>query len=155
MKSFEAMGMAIGRDRVEHAKALHKSVHLVSKWAEPSTDFTDSGTFNPLDRIETIVETALKIGNVAHPHALAPLYYLAVRFNCLLLPIPAQHPCLQDLSARLCIAIKEFGEMVAAAGEAMQDGVISPDERRVIEKKSLELMESIGLFTKMVQELSR
>ena len=155
MKSFEAMGIAIGRDRVEHAKALHKSVHLISKWTEPSTDFTDSGTFNPLDRIETIIETALKVGNVPHPHALAPIYYLAGRFNCQLLPLPSQHPCLQDLAAQLCVTIKEFGALVSASGEAMQDGIISPDERRKIEREALELMESIGLFTKMVSELSR
>lgn len=155
MKSFEAMGMAIGRDRVEHAKALHKSVHLISKWTEPSTDFTDSGTFNPLDRIETIIETALKVGNVAPSHALAPLYYLAGRFNCQLLPIPSQHPCLQDLAAQLSSTIKEFGDMVSAAGEAMQDGIISPDERRLIEKEALELQAAIGLFTKMVSEHSR
>lgn len=155
MKSFEAIGMTVGRDRVEHAKALHKSVHLISKWTEPSTDFTDSGTFNPLDRIETMIETALKIGNVSRPHALAPLYYLAGRFNCQLLPIPSQHPCLQDLSTQLCKTISEFGEMVAAAGDAMTDGVISPDERRRIEKEALELQSAIGLFTQMVAELSR
>lgn len=155
MKTFEAMGMAIGRDRVEHAKALHKSVHLISKWTEPSTDFTDSGTFNPLDRIETIIETALKIGNVSQPQALAPLYYLAGRFNCQLLPIPSQHPCLQDLAAQLCTTITEFGQMVSASGEAMSDGIISPDERRRIEKEALELQAAIGLFTQMVAELSR
>lgn len=155
MKSFEAMGMAIGRDRVEHAKALHKSVHLISKWTEPSTDFTDSGTFNPLDRIESIIETALKIGNVVPAHALAPLYYLAGRFNCQLIPIPTKHPCLRDLAAQLCTTITEFGEMVYAAGEAMQDGVISPDERRRIEKEAMELQAAIGQFTAMVSELSR
>ena len=97
----------------------------------------------------------MKVGNVAPAHALAPLYYLAGRFNCQLLPIPSQHPCLQDLAAQLCVTIKGFGELVSSSGEAMQDGIISPDERRLIEKEALELQAAIGLFTKMVSEFSR
>jgi hypothetical protein len=150
MKSYEAMGLCVGRDRVVHAKALHKSVHLVSKWTEPAVDFTDSGTFNPLDRLEVVMDTALRLGTVDHAHALAPLFYLAQRFDCAVYPLPRQCGCLKDVSAQLGVMVREFGQLMASTGEAMADGRISPDERRRIERAGVSLMEALGAFMNLV-----
>lgn len=80
MKSHEAMDRCIGRHRLAVAKALHKSAALVSKWQEPTSDFTDSGTLNPIDRLETIIKATLSEGH-NRDDATAPISYLAHRFG--------------------------------------------------------------------------
>jgi len=81
MFSHEALKLAVGRDTVEHAKAHHKSTSLIHKWTEPATDYTDSGAFSPLDRLEILVDTSLRLGNVSRSHSLAPISFLAARFH--------------------------------------------------------------------------
>jgi len=51
MESHEALKLAVGTDAVKMAKRLGRSSSLVHKWCEPSTDFSDSGALNPLDRL--------------------------------------------------------------------------------------------------------
>jgi hypothetical protein len=86
MKSHEALQKAINGKTVEHAKRLGKSTVLINKWQEPHTDFTDSGAYNPLDRIEAIVEESIRQG-VPLANALAPIYWLNDRFNLICLPV--------------------------------------------------------------------
>jgi hypothetical protein len=155
MLSHEALKLAVGRDTVEHAKSHHKSTSLIHKWTEPATDYTDSGAFSPLDRLETIIETSLRIGNVDRAHSLAPIQYLAQRFNCLLLPLPESSPCLADLAQNLNYLIKEFGDLVATTAEAMADHRISPDERRRMEKEGQELQVALGVFLQTVASVDK
>lgn len=155
METFEALKLAVGRDTVAHAKSHRKSTSLIHKWTEPATDYTDSGAFSPLDRLETVIETSLRLGNVPRAHSLAPIQYLAQRFNCLLLPLPIESPCLVTLANSLNLTIKEFGDLVGITAEAMVDHVITPDERRRIEAEGQELLEALGGFLAAVAEAGK
>lgn len=155
MLSHEALKLAVGRDTVEHAKAHHKSTSLIHKWTEPATDYTDSGAFSPLDRLEIVIETSLKLGHVSRSHSLAPVSFLAQRFNCLLLPLPPVSPCLADLARNLNKTIKEFGDVVSVTADAMEDHRITPDERRKIEAEGQELFEALGAFMRSLAEADK
>lgn len=152
MLSHEALKLAVGRDTVAHAKAHHKSTSLIHKWTEPATDYTDSGAFSPLDRLETIIETSLRLGTADRSHSLAPIQYLAQRFNCLLLPLPVSSPCLDDLAQNLNHLIKEFGDLVSTSADAMSDHRVSPLERKRIEIEGQELQLALGTFLATVAE---
>lgn len=153
MKTYEAIHNAIAGKTVAHAKELHLSSSTVGKWQEPTTDFTDSGAFNPLDRIEKIIETSLKLGTVRED-ALAPIQFLATRFNCFLVPLPDQSPNLKNLQAQLSHTVKEFSHLMAQSADAMADNVITGDERKRIEREGQHLMHHLGCFLEMVKEAS-
>lgn len=142
MKSHEAMDRCIGRHRVPVAKALYKSTALISKWMEPSSDFTDSGTLNPLDRLETIIKTALH-EKQGRDDALAPVLYLASKFGLTVITLPETNPHLQDIIKESHKAIKEFGEYIAAFSAAIEDGKISALERREIELEGHQAIQAI------------
>ena len=152
MESWEALGKCVGRDTVKHAKALGRSTALINKWTEPSTDFSDSGALNPVDRIETMIETALSLGNVSRHDALAPLQYLALRFGCTLIDLPPSLPHLKDLTDKINQASKEFGHFISANCEALEDGRITPDERTTIDSEGMHLMQAVGSVLKLVEE---
>jgi hypothetical protein len=149
MKSYEAMDRCIGRHRVAVAKAMRKSTHLVSKWMEPSTDFTDSGILNPMDRLETIMRTALHEGQ-SRDDATAPISYLAHRFGLVVIPLPEANPTMRDVVTHNNRSIKEFGEYITAFSEAIEDGRISPLERRRIELEGLQTIQHIAAVLQML-----
>lgn len=151
MKTFEALQRSISGQTVAHAKELHLSTSLVNKWQEPTTDFSDSGAYNPLDRIETIIETSHKLGT-PRPDALAPIQFLAHRFNAVLIPLPEASPCLKNLHAQLSTAVIEFGHLMEKSAIAMADGVISHDERRTIEGATQHLMHHLGVYSQLIAE---
>lgn len=62
MESCQAMRMLIGSDVVTMAKRLHRSTSLIHTWAEPHTDYEQSGAMNPLDRLEIMIEFARGAG---------------------------------------------------------------------------------------------
>jgi len=155
MESFEALANTINRKTAVHAKALGLSVSSVAKWQEPSLDFSDSGAFNPLDRVETIIKTALGLG-VEHDMALAPVHYLGEKFNfvTMLLP-PRDREELPDISRQLHRVVTEFGHLLQESAEALEDGKISPAERKRIEREALHLYSALGLFITLVQKVSK
>jgi hypothetical protein len=153
MRSHEAIAAAINRNTPDHAKALHLSTSLVNKWQEPNADFSDSGAHNPLDRIETIIETSLKMGNPVDV-ALSPVFFLAGRFNFVPLILPPVSPCLADISRQLNHLIKDFGSLIEASADALEDGRITPDERRSLDKHSQHLLSALGVFMNQVTEVS-
>lgn len=155
METYEALGLCVGRDTVAHAKALRRSTALVNKWTEPTNDFEDSGALNPLDRLEMMIETARRVGKVSPTDAIAPIQYLANRFNLALIPLPANIPCLTDVTHQLMVTIKEFGDLAAVSAAAMEDCRITPDERRIIEREGNELLAAVGLFLKVVAEAAQ
>lgn len=150
MKSYEALNRAISRQTVEHARRLHVSTSLVHKWQEPSTDFTDSGAYNPLDRIETIIETALSLG-VKPEDALAPIYYLAERFGQIVIPVPAIETSVTSVSAELLKTIQEFGDLASEASKALQDGKITWQEHDRINREAWELIRQVAVFLRRVE----
>jgi len=153
MKSHEALSRSINRDTAAHAKALHKSVSLVNKWCEPCIDFSDSGAHNPLDRIETIIETSLRLGMTAD-QALSPVFYLGQRFNFVPLLVPVDSPHMPDVSRHLNQVISRFGKLVENTAIALEDHRITPEERKSIEAEAQLLMGAIGSFLRKVESVS-
>lgn len=146
MKSFEALQQAIAGKTVNHAKILHLSTALVNKWQEPCVDFTDSGAFNPLDRVETIIETSLAQGTDPL-NALAPVQYLAQRFNQILIPVPeAKNGSVNDAAKALLRVIEEFGHLSTEAAEAFGDNKLKQNEIKKIEKEVWDLITQASVF---------
>lgn len=152
MNSFDAIARAIAKHTVQVSKALHLSVSSVNKWQEPSKDFDDSGSYNPLDRIETIIETSLKL-ETPREDALAPIQYLASAFNCLLIPLPYENPSLKSLHAELAALVREFGHLMEKSAEAMADGRITAEELRALEQEAQHLQHRLGLFLQTAQAI--
>jgi len=153
MKSYEALHRAISGKTVAHAKELHLSTSTVNKWQEPTTDFTDSGAFNPLDRIEKIIETSLKL-QTPREDALAPVQYFARRFNCCLIPLPEVSLSLKNLQSQLSHTVKEFSHLMEQSADAMADNIITGDERKRIEREGQHLMHHLGCYLELVKEAS-
>lgn len=155
MESFEAMGRSIGRETAAVAKALQRSTSLVSKWKEPTTDYGESGALSPLDRLETVISVSLAQGKVSRADSLAPIQYLACRFGMCLVDLPPDMPHMQHLSRQVTRLCKEFGDLLTEIGIALEDGHISPDERRRIEAEGHELMQVVGSVLALVREQER
>lgn len=155
MKSYEAIQKAVSGKTIDHAKELHLSTSLLHKWQEPSTDFTDSGAHNPLDRLETIIETALSLGT-KREEALAPITFLAHRFNLMLVRAP--RPVMQDtsdLSHSLMMTIQHFGHLVKEASIALTDGRVTKEEYEKIQLEGWHLIETAITFMKTAEQMTK
>lgn len=150
MKSYEALQKAIAGKTVEHAKRLGRSTSMLSKWQEPHTDFTDPGAYNPLDRIEAIVDYALALG-VNKEAALAPVYWLNHRFGLVAFDLP---DCAKGgaVSAELFATIKEFSDLIQATSKALKDGRIAKNEAKEIVIEGEEALRAIGALIALVRE---
>lgn len=149
MHSHAAIQAAVNGKSLFHAKRLGVSLSLVSKWQEPSTDFTDSGAYNPLDRLETIIETSLSLGN-GPERAYAPAYYLAQRFGMIIIQAPAPGKTLPELHRELSRLTREFGDVLSASGAAFADGAVSRREAIEIRDKGLKMQRELATFMAMV-----
>ena len=146
MKSYDAIESAVNRKTTEHAKALHLSASSVHKWTEPSADYTDSGSLNPLDRIETIIQTALNLG-ISTEDAHMPLQYLEERFNRIYIPTPEHNPCAKSLSKELLKTIKKFSDLAQVSSRALEDDDIRKREAADIEREGWELVrQTVGFI---------
>jgi len=140
----------VGEHHEEIAKAIHRSANLVYRWTLPTTDYTDSGAFNDLDRIENGMRRALEL-EVPHVDALAPIHYLALKFGGRFLP-PVPHACgFKDLSRQLTRAMKETSEAFAIAAEALEDHELTPAERRRIIKETYEGIHELSQIISMLE----
>lgn len=150
MYSYEAIQRAIQGKTVEHAKRLGKSTSLISKWQEPHTDYTDSGAYNPLDRIEGIVDTAMQLG-VTREEALSPVYWLNHRFDLVCFHLPKADG--DAVSSELIKTIKEFSDLVQATSEALAAGKIArrAEAGRII-REGEEALRAIGALIALVRE---
>jgi hypothetical protein len=153
MKSYEAIQAAVKGRTVDHAKKLGLSTSLLNKWQEPATDFADSGAYNPLDRIETIVETALALGN--REGAFDPIHYLARRFNGIFLPLPLSPGGINEVTQELLKTVEKFGHLSREASRALEDGRITPRECDLIEKEAWNLVQQTVLFVQKAKEVAR
>jgi hypothetical protein len=153
MKSYEALQKAIAGKTAEHARRLHLSTITVNKWQEPTTDFTDSGAFNCLDRIETIVQTALDLG-IPKDDAFAPIYYLNTKFG-LNAVMDESAEGIEDLSMELVETLREVGHLTTAATDALSTGEITQLHARKIEEEGTHLIRRVSSFIKKTRELTR
>ena len=153
MKSHESIQEAVAGDTVTHAKELHLSSSAVHKWQEPSSDFTDSGSFNPLDRILTVIRTSVRLGKSGNPYA--PLHYLAAECSHVAIPIPKPQGDLGTLTSELLDAVREFGRLSEEASKAMASGDISPREFVRIERKAHSLCREVMEFVEAAREAAK
>lgn len=142
-KSYEALEETIRRDTPEVAKALHQSLSLVSKWKEqPATDedFQQSGARNPLDRIETIINT---IERIDPERAHVPIKWLCARFG--FMP-PVRMPEGAHTDTDIIQAIldwnREFGDVCEVISKSLKDKKISPMEYKEIFKEFRETFQA-------------
>lgn len=145
MKSYEAIQRCVNRKTEEHAKRLILTRSTVNKWQEPAEDYSDSGSLNPLDRVERLVETALILGETAED-AYAPLRYLDERFGRICIDAVPSSPVPGAPPAELLRSIKEFGDLAAAASEALADNRISKREAQAVIKEWHELLRASAAF---------
>ncbi|HAK89888.1 MAG TPA: hypothetical protein DCP24_12675 [Nitrospiraceae bacterium] len=154
MRSYEAIQRAINGKTIEHAKALGISSSLVTKWQEPHLDFTDSGSYNPLDRIESIIEKSLSLGNPPE-RAYAPIKYLEERFGIIGIALPEQLPGMNEISHELLETVREFGQLAEAASKALRDGRITKPEYAKIKKEGWDLIRQVAEFLHKASEAVR
>lgn len=150
MESYEAIRRAVAGDAVAVAKRIGKSSSLVHKWCEPHSDFTDSGTRNPLDRIEIVIEAALRAGR-APRDAFAPIFFLAESFGGLFLPPVPRTIETSDYSKQLCKSIKEAGEAFSEVAKALEDDNLSPNERRAMLREIYEAIAELSALAGLVE----
>ena len=145
MYSFEAIQWAVNGQIQEHIKALGLKSPTLYKWMEPSSDYTDSGAYNPLDRTRTIMRTSRDLGNPPERY-LAPLHYLAAEFNQIVYPAPMPGKNLSDLQQELSKLVKEFGDVLTESGKRLADGDVSNNDARAIKKEALEVQRALSSF---------
>lgn len=115
------------------AKRLGRSSSLIQKWCEPSTDFTDSGAYNPLDRIQALIDEAKSLGKSPH-EIFAPIRFLA-KGNGVFIPLPQSNCTPEEITLQTARTMQRVGEALAEAGNALQDLKLTPNERRDVLKK--------------------
>lgn len=150
MESYEAFRRAVAGDAVPVAKRLGMSSSIVHKWCEPHADFSESGTRNPLDRLEIVIEAALRSGRSPRD-AFAPIFFLADSFGGLFLPPVPRTIETNDYSKQLCKAIKEAGEAFAEVARALEDDNLSPNERRVMLREIYEAIAELSALAGLVE----
>lgn len=144
MKSHDAIQEAIAGKTIEHAKALGLSTSLVNKWQEPATDYSDSGALNPIDRLATMMHTAVRLGRSAAPYA--PLHCLAAECDHVAVRFPRKTGANNELTSELLDAVREFGTLAEVSAAAVADGTISRQEYERIEKQSYRVIREIVEF---------
>ncbi len=149
MESHEAVRLLVGGDAVAMAKRLGLSVSLIHKWCEPSADFSDSGAYNPLDRICAMILEAGRLGKSAH-EVYAPLRYLADGHG-VFIPLPQKDCSCEQISLQASRVMKEVGEALTAAGQALQDVKLTPNDRRQILKEMDEAIHEMLMFQGMIR----
>lgn len=134
----------------EIAKRLGLSKETIYKWTEPTEDFSASGAYNPLDRIEAMIDEAQRLG-VPQVDALAPIHYLAQRFGGFFLP-PVPRTCQQkDISHQLCKTMKEVSESFAVAAAALEDDHLTPNERKEMLSSAYEGLHELTALIAMIE----
>ncbi|MEJ2697980.1 MAG: hypothetical protein P8013_15210 [Candidatus Sulfobium sp.] len=154
MTSYESIVRAVGTRAADFAKRLRLGTRQIYRWMEPSADFTDSGSLNPVDRVEHIVETSLALGKPVED-AHAPILYLEERFGRVSFLLPPENPCAAEISQELLKTVKEFGELAEAAGKALSDGKITSLEFKAINSEGWELIRQTAAFIKKAEAAVR
>ena len=82
---------------------------------------------------------------------LEPLDYINQALNRISIPIPATNGNLTDITKTAAQAIKEFGDLMTAYGNALADGNITPTETETILKEGHEALRAIAQFIKTLE----
>ena len=121
------------------AKELGLSARAVQQWGQTETDKRSPG-----ERMEIAMRVAMEHRK---PHdALAPLHLLARRLGYRLEPDEApadEAPSLEAIARQASAAMIEAGEAVQTVLSAMEDGIISNDERDQVQRECDEAIEAL------------
>jgi len=153
MTSHEALRAACEGITTDVAKRLGVSRDLIYKWIKPTGDWSRSGAYNPADRLEAMIETALAKGK--GEAAFEPIRYLAERFGyvCVRIPDrPVGHP---EVTRSLLNTVKECGELVGATERSLENGKITKAEARAIETEGTDLVRQAMHLIEIVREAAR
>ena len=84
----------------------------------------------------------------------APLKAIGRACGCVFLPLPevAGDDC--PLTAGMAQSVTQFGELLAALGDAIRDGVISENEARRINKEGHEVLEAVLQVLKITEQMA-
>lgn len=151
MHSYEAFQKAIRGYTVDIARRLRLSTSQINKWQQPHADYTDSGSLNPLDRIELIIEGCLANG-VSSDEAMSPIFYLAEKFNLIVFAAPKTGKRLSEIQQELSRVTKEFGDVLSVVGARLMDGEMSKRDAEAIKKEAFELQRALAVFIARVDE---
>lgn len=150
MDAHDAIRQAVNGRYEEVAKAIGRSANLVHRWTLPVTDFSESGAYSDLDRLEALMEKSLALGTPVSK-ALAPIYRLAQRFGGYFIP-PAPMVCeTRDIARQLTLTMRKVGELLAATAEAIEDDKITPAERRELLLRSHEGLHELSQLVSLVE----
>ncbi|NOQ52481.1 MAG: hypothetical protein GQ578_09735 [Desulfuromonadaceae bacterium] len=128
MESYDAMRQLVGGDAREMAKRIGRSSSLIQKWCEPSNDYSDSGAYNPLDRLEGMMDEAEKLNK--HPREIyAPIRYLS-QDRGVFIPLPQNSCSIEQICDQTARVIKEVGEALSAAGALLEQKNLTPIARK-------------------------
>lgn len=151
-ESFDAIRQAIGRGNTEKvANILRLSHSLVSKWQEPHSETSDSGAFNPCDRVKDIVVTAQKIGR-NRKDALAPVLWLNREVGVITVDLPKTEGTLKEIEKAMLKTIKEFADLTQAYAKTLEKDITLQHEREEVFREGWECIEEIATFIYMVKE---
>lgn len=149
MESHEALKDCIGSLIAEMAKRVRLSKSTIYKWTEASENPTDSGTRNPLDVLDEIIDEAKRRGRA--DLAYAPIYWLNQEHGLIAIRMPEASK--QDqLNMGLITCIKEFAELASATSDALADNRVNIPERKRIIREGEEAMRAIATLIEIVKE---
>ncbi len=146
MKSHNAMADAIAHDAAAMAEEMGLKPVTVRKWKESPEQ---SGSVNPLERVATVIRTALSLGRPRYK-ALRPLYWLAAQFSMIVFPAPERGVDLAGATNRLAHLMREFGEFVSAVAGTLEHGSLTAEEYTTIRAKGAELMQALAQFLRLL-----
>jgi hypothetical protein len=141
----------VGPNVAEHAKARRCSTSMIYKMTEPSSDFSDSGTLNDVDRLALHILTALGCSRTK-AQATAPTQCLAHMFDQVVIDIPRALNTPKQVTEELARTIAEFSDVTAETARALEDGRISAIEAERIHKEVWQLIRAAVAFEARVQE---
>ena len=150
MDAHDAIKQAVDGHYEEIAKAIGRSANLVHRWTLPVTDFSESGAYSDLDRLEALMEKSLALGTPVSK-ALAPIYRLSSRFGGHFIP-PAPVVCESwDIARQLTLTMRKVGDLLASTAEALEDDKITPNERRDLLQKYHEGLHELSQLVSLVE----
>jgi len=143
----------VGRDTVAVSKALKLSEQAVRKWKQrPKTkDNDESGSRNPLDRLEIIMETIAEIdGSTDRAHK--PIDWLCHRFGYLP-PIKAPNTEFTDVEIVQAVLKwnKEFGEACSVISKTLEDGTVGKKEYKECHREAQEGIQALLQLLKLME----
>lgn len=145
MKSYSAIKRAVGPHVEAFAKRFRRSRQRIYQWMEPAEDYTDSGTINPVDRVELLVETAVSLGQ-PEADAMAPLDYLDNRFGRVAFTLPKDIGTPEHEAKELLQLMEESGDIVREHNKCAKDGRISKLDFAQVDREIWEAARQLMIY---------